>query len=170
MSDFKVDSDIHRAETLSSAFYTSEKYFEESKEKIFARSWQLIGTADEINNLKPVTLLENFLDEPVLITKQNENLNCLSNVCTHRGKILIEKTCEANGIRCGYHGRRFDLNGKFLSMPEFETAENFPTEKDNLPRIPFAIWEQFFVCFIKPNRAAWRISSRTGRNSPSSKF
>ena len=44
MSDFKVDSDIHHAETLSSEFYTGEKYFEESKEKIFARSWQFVGT------------------------------------------------------------------------------------------------------------------------------
>ena len=150
MSDFKVDSDIHRAETLSSEFYTDEKYFEESKEKIFARSWQILGRTEEINNLKPFTLLENFLDEPILLTKQNENLNCLSNVCTHRGKVLIEKTCEANGIRCNYHGRRFDLNGKFLSMPEFELAENFPTEKDNLPRIPFEIWNNFLFVSLNP--------------------
>ena len=150
MSDFKVDSDIHRAETLSSEFYTGEKYFEESKEKIFARSWQFLGGKEEIKNLKPFTLLENFLDEPVLITKQNENLNCLSNVCTHRGKILIESECEANGIRCGYHGRRFDLDGKFLSMPEFELAENFPTEKDNLPKIPFEIWNNFLFVSLNP--------------------
>ncbi|MGI9055762.1 MAG: aromatic ring-hydroxylating oxygenase subunit alpha [Pyrinomonadaceae bacterium] len=150
MSVFNVNPDITRAETLASEFYTSEKYFEESKEKIFARSWQFLGVPDEIKNIKPFTLLENFLDEPILITKQNETLNCLSNVCTHRGKILIEKNCEANGIRCGYHGRRFDLDGKFLTMPEFEQAENFPTEKGNLTRIPFGIWNDFLFVSMNP--------------------
>ncbi len=150
MSVFNVNPDIKYAETLASEFYTSEKHFEESKEKIFARSWQFLGVKAEINNLEPFTVLENFLDEPILFSKQNENLNCLSNVCTHRGKILIEEACEANGIRCGYHGRRFDLDGKFLTMPEFEQAENFPTERDNLPRIPFEIWNDFLFVSLNP--------------------
>ena len=150
MSIFDINPDIARAETLSSEFYTDEKYFHESKEKIFARSWQLIGNTGEINNVKPFTILENFLDEPVLLTKNGAELNCLSNVCTHRGKMLVEKECEANGIRCSYHGRRFDLNGKFLSMPEFENVADFPSEKDNLPRIPFETWEKFLFVSLNP--------------------
>ena len=151
MSIFDINPDIRQAETLSSEFYTNEKYFHESKEKIFARSWQLVGTTDEIKNLKPFTILEDFLDEPILITRgRGEKLNCLSNVCTHRGKILVEKPREAKGIRCGYHGRRFDSDGKFLSMPEFEGATNFPGEKDDLPKVPFEIWENFLFASVKP--------------------
>ena len=150
MSIFDINADIRFAETLSSEFYTGENYFEESKEKIFARSWQLVGAKNEIDNLKPFTILEDFLDEPVLISAENENLHCLSNVCTHRGKILIEKECKMSGIRCNYHGRRFDLSGKLLSMPEFETAENFPSEKDDLPRIPFESWNDFLFVSINP--------------------
>ncbi|HVE57952.1 MAG TPA: SRPBCC family protein [Pyrinomonadaceae bacterium] len=150
MSIFEINSDIRYAETLSSEFYTDEKYFLESKEKIFARSWQMVGTTDETDNLVPFTILENFLDEPGLITKTNENFTCLSNVCTHRGKILVEEKCKANGIRCGYHGRRFDLDGKFLSMPEFEEAANFPSEKDDLTRIPFDILGRLLFASINP--------------------
>lgn len=150
MKIFDINPDIEFAETLSSEFYTSEKYFHESKEKIFARSWHFLGKTGEIKNIKPFTILENFLDEPVLFTKQNEKINCLSNVCTHRGKILIENGCEASGIRCGYHGRRFDLEGKFLSMPEFEAAKNFPTAKDDLPKIPFEIWNDFLFVSTNP--------------------
>lgn len=150
MKIFEIHPDISQAETLSSEFYTDEKYFHESKEKIFARSWQLIGTTEEIENLTPFTILESFLDEPVLFTKQNENLNCVSNVCTHRGKILVEESCKANGIRCGYHGRRFDLNGKFLSMPEFENVQNFPTEKDDLTKIPFETLGKLLFASVNP--------------------
>lgn len=147
---FDINSDICQAETLASEFYTDEKYFHESKEKIFARSWQMVGTTDEIDNQKPFTILESFLDEPVLFTKKDKNLNCLSNVCTHRGKILVEESCKANGIRCGYHGRRFDLSGKFLSMPEFENVQNFPTEKDNLTEIPFNNLGKLLFASVNP--------------------
>lgn len=150
MKIFEINPDIRRAETLASAFYTDEKYFHASKEKIFARSWQFVARTDGIKNLTPHTILEDFLDEPVLITKNGDGFNCLSNVCTHRGKILVEKACEANLIRCGYHGRRFDLSGKFLSMPEFETVENFPSETDNLPRVSFGVWEKFLFASVNP--------------------
>ncbi|MGC2235916.1 MAG: aromatic ring-hydroxylating dioxygenase subunit alpha [Pyrinomonadaceae bacterium] len=150
MNIFDINSDIRRAETLASDFYTDEEYFRLSKEKIFARVWQLVGTKDEINNVKPHAILEDFLDEPILITRNGGDLNCLSNVCTHRGKILVESACEAKLIRCGYHGRRFDLSGKFLSMPEFAGAENFPSERDNLSKIPFGVWEKFLFASINP--------------------
>jgi Phenylpropionate dioxygenase and related ring-hydroxylating dioxygenases, large terminal subunit len=150
MSIFDVDADICRAETLSAEFYTNERYFRESKEKIFARSWQMLETKGEMKNLVPFTLLENFLDEPVLLVKNGSEHGCFSNVCTHRGKILIEEACDARGIRCGYHGRRFDLDGKFLSMPEFEGVENFPTESDDLKKIPFSRWGAFFFASLEP--------------------
>lgn len=151
MSIFDINPDISQAETLSSEFYTDENFFRESKEKIFARSWQLVGTTDEIDNIKPFTILENFLDEPILITKSGKKLNCLSNVCTHRGKLLIDESCKANGIRCGYHGRRFDLTGKFLSMPEFENVKNFPSEKDNLPKLAFDTFGKLLFVSVNPS-------------------
>lgn len=150
MPIFDIDPDICKAETLSSEFYTDEKYFLDSKEKIFARSWQLVGTEDEVQNLTPQTILEEFLDEPILLTRSGEKINCLANVCTHRGNILVEKKCEQRAIRCRYHGREFDLGGKFRSMPEFESVENFPAEKDNLREIPFGIWQKFLFASLDP--------------------
>jgi choline monooxygenase len=151
MSIFDINPDIRRAQTLSSEFYTDERFFLESKEKIFARSWQFVDSTDEVKNLQPHLVLEDFLDEPILLARDGENsLHCLSNVCTHRGKILVETPCEANLIRCGYHGRRFALDGKFLSMPEFEMAEDFPSERDNLPVIPFGLWGGFLFASMNP--------------------
>jgi choline monooxygenase len=150
MSIFEIDPDIRKAKTLSSDFYTDAGYFDLSREKIFARVWQFLGQASEIETLKPVTLLPGFLDEPMLLVKTGESLACLSNVCTHRGKILVEEACKANLIRCGYHGRRFSLDGKFLSMPEFEEVEDFPSEADNLKNLPLAIRAGFAFSSLNP--------------------
>jgi choline monooxygenase len=150
MTEFSIDPDIRIAKTLPSTFYTEKRFFELSKEKIFARSWQFAGRVDEFENLRPLTLLPGILDEPVLLSKTDDAAKCLSNVCTHRGKILVEEPCSANLIRCGYHGRRFDLNGKFLSMPEFSEVENFPTADDDLKQIPFATRHGFAFVSVDP--------------------
>ena len=147
---FAIDPDIRKAKTLTSDFYTDPAYFELSKEKIFVHSWQFLGHASSFSGLMPTTILPGFIDEPVLLVKTDESLKCLSNVCTHRGKILVEAPCEADLIRCGYHGRRFSLDGKFLSMPEFEGVENFPCEDDNLRQLAFAARQGFMFASIDP--------------------
>ena len=150
MSVFKIDPDIRKARTLPSDFYTDERYFEESREKIFARGWHFVGRVDEIDTLRPVTLLPEVLGEPVLLLRNVDDFACLSNVCTHRGKILVEEACKADLIRCGYHGRRFDLDGKFLSMPEFDEVVGFPSETDNLTNVPLALAGEFAFVSIDP--------------------
>ena len=150
MPVFEIDPDIRKARTLVSDFYTDEHYFELSKEKIFARTWQLVAGPELNSGLTPVTLLPGFLDEPVLISKHGCDLKCFSNVCTHRGKILVDEQCTASLIRCNYHGRRFSLDGKFLSMPEFEGVEGFPSESDNLKQVEVAEWAGFTFASVDP--------------------
>lgn len=170
MAHFEVDPDIRRAKTLPSEFYLDPEYFDLSKEKILARSWQFLCRESEVEGLFPATLLPGVLDEPVLLSRAGGELRCLSNVCTHRGKILVEEACNANLIRCGYHGRRFSLEGKFLSMPEFDGVENFPTEADDLKQMPLANWNGFLFASIEPKDgldvfvgdAASRITAGSG--------
>ncbi len=144
MSSFFIDPNIARAKTIHTEFYTSLHYFNEAKEKIFASSWQFIGDTDlvkENGSAYPFILLENYLNEPLLITKDRDAaLHCMSNVCTHRGNLMVYEPCKLNQLRCKYHGRLFSLDGKFISMPEFKEVENFPTEADNLYRLPLFQW------------------------------
>lgn len=150
MAVFEIDPDIRRAKTLATDFYTDPAYFELSKQKIFAPSWQFLAHESEVSGVFPAVILPGFLDEPVVLSKDNGSILCLSNVCTHRGKILVEEPCQADLIRCRYHGRRFSLAGKFLSMPEFDGVEDFPTEADNLAWLPLAEHGGFLFASIDP--------------------
>jgi len=151
MSIFAIDPDIRKAKTLASDFYTDQRYFDISKEKIFARSWQFLGHRDQmLSVLDPVSVLPEFLGESLLLVRSDNSIKCLSNVCTHRGKILVDEPCDANLIRCSYHGRRFSLDGKFMSMPEFEDVKDFPSESDNLRPVPFAVLGGFMFASIDP--------------------
>lgn len=149
-----IHPDIAQAETLTSDFYTQERFWEISKTRIFEKTWQFVGDADHLRageQLVPHTLLPNFLDEPILFSRDRTGgLHCLSNVCTHRGNLLVEHPCAQTEIRCRYHGRRFRLDGSFLRMPEFEGVVGFPSEKDNLTNVPFGQWGPFLFSAIDP--------------------
>lgn len=138
---------IHRAKTLASKFYTDDEIWEKSKELIFTQSWQFSGDTDLMfkgdHNLYPSWQLEHYLNEPILFSKIDDKIMCLSNVCTHRGFVMHEHPTKARKIICKYHGRQFAQDGQFLSMPEFKEAEEFPTPCDNLPVVPSKNWRQF---------------------------
>jgi choline monooxygenase len=144
---FFVDPDIRLAETPPGEFYTSEEIFEKAKNQIFARTWQLIAGPECVPGLTPVTLLPEYIGEELIVSMSaNGEVRCLSNVCTHRGMLLIERHCAPELIRCPYHGRRFALDGTFLTMPEFSGVVNFPSERDNLAKIPsYKIGDFIFV-------------------------
>ena len=137
---FTIDPDIRRAETPPGRLYTSEALYQAQLERLYRSSWQFVPQPPplETHAVAPFTLLPGSLDEPLLWTRQGpETLHCLSNVCTHRAHLVAERSCSAKTLRCRYHGRRFELDGRFASMPEFEQAEGFPRPEDDLARARF---------------------------------
>jgi choline monooxygenase len=138
-ADFRIDADIGKAETLPGRVYSAPEIYDRQLERIFARSWQLIGNSSRVRTpgrVLPFTLLEGSLDEPLLLASDEDCVvRCLSNVCTHRGALVVEGEGHAKTLRCRYHGRRFSLDGKFISMPEFEETQNFPSPRDDLPQL-----------------------------------
>jgi len=151
-----VHPDIAQAQTLSTDFYLKPEYFDSSKEKIFAKTWQWIGDTDQVKEpgwVTPVLLHDRFLNEPLIITRDKEQqIHCLSNVCTHRGNLVVEKPCQLQDLRCKYHGRRFKLNGEFLSMPEFKEVKNFPSQADHLTQLPLEKWGKWlFTNLTEPH-------------------
>jgi choline monooxygenase len=141
---FEIDADVTRARTLPARVYTDPAYFELQRDRVFRRAWHLVADSDAVKvpgHCHPVTLLPGCLDEPLLLTRdRGDRVHCLSNVCTHRGTILCEHGGVEKALVCRYHGRRFDLDGTFRHMPEFEQVKGFPTEADNLPRVAFGMW------------------------------
>ena len=148
-----IDPDIRKAETLPASFYKNSETFDLLKEKIFLKSWQWVGDESLIkkNSAYPLTILDNYLTEPVILTRlEDEDINCISNVCSHRGNILIEKPSKTKKIICKYHGRRFNEKGKFEYMPEFDEALNFPRDCDNLHNFPLINWNGLLFVGLNP--------------------
>ncbi len=151
---FTIDPDISRATTLPTDFYTDPQLFALGKERLFAPSWQFIGDSHRLaepGDAYPLCILESFLDEPVVLVRDKDgSLRLLSNVCTHRGSLVVNEPCRLSHLRCRYHGRIFDLDGSFRSMPEFREVQNFPSAADNLTRLPLKNWGKWLFTSLAP--------------------
>jgi choline monooxygenase len=154
VTTFTIDPDIRRARSLPSEVYTSDAWFSRMRDRVFARTWHFLADAEQVatpGHVLPCTLLERCLDEPVALTRDAGGaLHALSNVCTHRGNLVVQQEGQVEGLRCRYHGRRFALDGRFVSMPEFDGVEGFPSASDDLARVPLGRLERLLFASVEP--------------------
>ena len=70
-----------------------------------------------------------YIEEPLLLVNNNNKIQSFSNVCTHRGNILVEKAGNIkNGIICRYHGRNLIHVVNLTLCLNVKTLENFPSK------------------------------------------
>jgi choline monooxygenase len=130
-----IEADLASARTPAAEFYLDPELHELTLERAFAGHWQWIADEAEWGpgfSALPRLLLPGGLSEPLLLTREAQRTRCLSNVCTHRARLLLDQPSRGSGLRCGYHGRRFDLGGQVLSAPGFDGLEGFPGPEDRL--------------------------------------
>lgn len=149
-----VSPDIRDASTIPSRTYHDPEVFLLVVDRVLARCWHPLADAGEVKapgHVRPFTLLPGSLDEPLLLARgEDGELRCLSNVCTHRGALVVDGEGHVRGLRCRYHGRKFDLAGRFVSMPEFDNVTGFPSPADDLPWLPIRSWGPIFFAGIDP--------------------
>ena len=154
MMKYNINTDIKKAETLPALFYKDAETFEALKQDVFLKSWQFIGDEKLIRlpqSVHPFVLLDGFLTEPMLLTRdKDEQISCLTNVCTHRGNVVALHPGKSKKLTCMYHGRRFNLKGEFEHMPEFNDAEDFPRPCDNLHTFPLKKWGPLLFAGLNP--------------------
>ena len=153
-SEFMIDADIRVARTLPARMYSDPTLFARNaivcspKRRITAAH---DGVAKIAGQGFPFTLLPGVMDEPLLLTRDaHDDIHALSNVCTHRGTLVVEGPGHEQQLRCRDHGRRFALDGRFHSMPEFDGTANFPSPSDDLPRVALGTRERSLMVALAP--------------------
>lgn len=138
-----IDDDVRVARAPPGSFYRDPRWFDWQREALFARAWHwapCLATARARGEVVPFTLLPGALDEPLIAVPDGDAVRCLSNVCTHRAKVLVEKRGALPTIRCGYHGRRFGLDGRCRHAPGFDDLPREGWTGDDLPAVHTAWW------------------------------
>jgi len=90
--------------------------------QLLRRYWHPIAPADELTDLKPKKRVRVLGEDLVLYRDGNGGYGLVSEHCSHRGASLYYGFVEEDGIRCAYHGWKYDACGKCIEQP-FENPE-----------------------------------------------
>ncbi len=156
----QVEAEIARAWTLPSSLYTDATIFAAEKEKIFSRTWQVVGHASQVEKPGDYFTTE-LLGEPLVFVRGTDGqLRGFYNVCRHRAGPPAEGCGSRKLFRCGYHGWTYGLDGSLLSATEIEGVENFCAEDFAL--IPVRTEEWFHLVFVNLDRQARPLGESLG--------
>jgi phenylpropionate dioxygenase-like ring-hydroxylating dioxygenase large terminal subunit len=154
-----VNPQLECAETLASRFYTDPTVLALEKERIFRRTWQLVGTLNqdcgEANGVKrtiadPQSFFTfDLAGEAVVVVRDAAGvLRAFSNVCRHRAGPIAQGCGSRNVFHCGYHGWTYTLDGRLIGTPEVDGIQFFDRSTMGMLPLRCETWEQLiFVNF-----------------------
>jgi choline monooxygenase len=150
VSDKLIEPDVSRAFTLPSNLYFDPTIEVAEKEKIFTRTWQVMGNAMQLP--KPGSFFtRNLAGEPLLIVRNAEGqIKGFYNVCKHRAGPPAQGCGERKVFRCGYHGWTYSLDGDLLNAPECEGVKDFRQQDFGLTPIRTAQWAGMILVNLDP--------------------
>ena len=90
-------------------------------------------------------------NQPVLLVRNQEGeLAAFSNLCFHRGTLLIDRPTNATRIQCPYHGWTYTDAGELLAVP-FATSEAIDKAAHCLPAYRIESWHGLIFVSLNPD-------------------
>jgi len=146
--------------TLPFTWYSDEELLRRERRRIFARSWQYGGRADQV--AEPGSFLATDAGGiPLLVTRGSDGvLRAFLNVCRHRGAILTEGCGRRETIQCHYHAWTYGLDGSLRAAPRSDREAEFDKEALSLLPASVGTWGPFL--FVNPDPAAEPLADWLG--------
>lgn len=133
---------LDHAVALPAPFYNDSEAATTERERVFARSWQLVAHAAQLNGHGDHVVAD-VAGLPLIIVRGTDGiLRAFHNVCRHRAGPLAH--CDGRGARalvCRYHGWAYELDGRLRGAPEMKGVGNFSVDDIRLPEAAVAEWQ-----------------------------
>ena len=149
-----------RTDTLPFSWYSDEEVLRRERARIFARSWQYAGRAEQV--AAPGSFLAaDAGGVPMLVTRDaTGELRAFLNVCRHRGAVLTEGCGTRSTIQCNYHAWTYDLDGSLRNAPRSEREPDFDRAEWSLVPASVGTWGPFL--FVNPDPEAVPLLAHLG--------
>lgn len=136
MSDLATAARLRQAASqFPASWYCDPRVFEAERAQLLARAPGYVGHALMVPEVGDYYTLA-ARDNAQALVHGPEGVELLSNICRHRQAIMLTGKGNAQSIVCPIHRWTYDLGGKLLGAPHFETQ---PCVR--LGRSPLANWK-----------------------------
>ena len=108
---------------LPAVAYRSAEAFELERDRVWRSGWVFVGTHDQV--AEPGDFFTALLGGQPIIVMRNQagNLAALSNLCAHRGTLLVDGPGNTKRFQCPYHAWTYRDDGTLLSVPHLGKAD-----------------------------------------------
>src|SRR5881628_1879157 len=117
--------------------------------QLLRRYWQVAAAASELSDEKPKKRVRVLREDLLLFRDGGGSYGLVGEHCSHRGASLYYGFVEEDGIRCAYHGWKYDACGKCLEQP-FENPEAGFKDKISLPAYPVEKLAGLLFAYLGP--------------------
>ena len=117
--------------------------------QLLRRYWHVVAAATELSDEKPKKRVRILGEDLVLFRNQSGTYGLVGEHCSHRGASLYYGFVEEDGIRCAYHGWKYDPCGKCIEQP-FENPEAGFKDKIQHPAYPVAKLGGLLFAYMGP--------------------
>ena len=141
---------------------------------LFRRYWLPALLSEEVAEPDGAPVRLQLLSERMLAFRDTQGrLGVIDEFCAHRGVSLWFGRNEEGGIRCPYHGWKYDINGQCLEVPS-EPAESGYCDKIKLKSYPLVerggvIWIYMGPPELQPPLPEWEFATVPAAQSFTSK-
>lgn len=151
ISDFdKSYSDGGPVYSLPPECFTTDEFYQFEMNAVWGREWFCVGRANDIPNAGDYYTINVGEDPLIVIRDRSGSVNVVSNVCQHRGMLIVEGRGNTRRLRCPLHAWVYNTSGELTSAPGLtdKDDEEFNVKDVCLPKIRTDVWEGFiFITF-----------------------
>ncbi|NBZ88597.1 aromatic ring-hydroxylating oxygenase subunit alpha [Stagnihabitans tardus] len=136
---------------LDPKLYVDPAVFQAERQRIFARSWQLMGAASAVAEPGQYLAVD-IAGTPVLAIRGRDGaLRGFKNVCRHRGaKLLPDGKGQCGLIVCPYHKWSFADTGRLVQAPWYGKDPAIIPEDWPLEPVQIATWRGLIFASLDP--------------------
>jgi phenylpropionate dioxygenase-like ring-hydroxylating dioxygenase large terminal subunit len=141
-------------------WYSDPAVLRLERERIFRRTWQYAGRADQIAEPGSYVACEAGGIPIVVVRDKQATLRAFVNVCRHRGSLVCEGEGRRETLQCPYHAWTYDLDGSLRAAPRADREPGF--DREALGLVPAAVdsWGPFV--FVNPDAEAAPLADTLG--------
>ncbi len=117
--------------------------------RLLRRYWHVVAAAADITDENPKKKVRVLGEDLVLYRDRSGAYGLVAEHCSHRGASLFYGFVEEDGIRCAYHGWKYDACGNCLEQP-FESPEAGYKEKISHTAYPVVKLAGLLFAYLGP--------------------
>jgi 5,5'-dehydrodivanillate O-demethylase len=104
--------------------------------ELLRRYWHPVAAVAELSEERPLKAVKVLGEELVVYRDKHEKYGLVGEHCPHRSASLAYGRIDHEGIRCPYHGWKFDRAGKCLEQPAEPAGSTF---KDRIKHVAYPV-------------------------------